>query len=197
MFLSSKMAKDAQCHESKRKPVKNELSHPTDGDAWKQFKKSWPESAEDARNLRLGLVIDGFNPSGNMTNSYSMWPVFFVSYNMPPWVCIEESNFMMALLIPGSSSPSKDFDIFMEPLERHDNFGRESGQLMLLRVKNLNYVLWFFGAYKDPCSRRLKNKICYIGHRRFLKTDHPWRRKQILIVLLKTEKSQGSLPMRS
>ena len=29
---------------------------------------------------------------------------------------MEESNFMMAILIPGPSSPSKDFDIFMEPL---------------------------------------------------------------------------------
>ena len=31
---------------------------------------------------------------------------------------------------------------------------------------------------KDPCSRRLKNKMCYIGHLRFLPTDHPWRRKR-------------------
>jgi hypothetical protein len=29
---------------------------------------------------------------------------------------MEESNFMMDLLIPGLSSPSKDFDILMEPL---------------------------------------------------------------------------------
>jgi hypothetical protein len=29
---------------------------------------------------------------------------------------MEESNFMMALFIIGLSSPSKDFDIFMEPL---------------------------------------------------------------------------------
>jgi hypothetical protein len=27
------------------------------------------------------------------------------------------------------------------------NFGRVPGQSMLMRVKNLNYVLWFFGAY--------------------------------------------------
>jgi hypothetical protein len=45
---------------------------------------------------------------------------------------MEESNFMMALLTPGSSSPSKDFDIFMEPLvEGCNNFGRVSGQSML------------------------------------------------------------------
>lgn len=31
---------------------------------------------------------------------------------------------------------------------------------------------------KDPCSRRLKNKICYIGHHHFLPTNHPWRRKK-------------------
>jgi hypothetical protein len=31
---------------------------------------------------------------------------------------------------------------------------------------------------KDPCSRRLKNKICYIGQRRLLPTDHPWGRKR-------------------
>jgi hypothetical protein len=96
--------------------MNNELSHPADGEAWKEFNKSWPKFVEDARNLRLGLATNGFNPFGNMNNSYSMWPVFVVPYNMPPWVCMEESNFMMALLIPGSSSPSKDFDIFMEPL---------------------------------------------------------------------------------
>jgi hypothetical protein len=108
MFLSSKTTKDARWHQSKRKPMNNELSHPADGEAWKEFNKSWPKFVEDARNLRLGLATNGFNPFGNMNNSYSMWPVFVVPYNMPPWVCMEESNFMMALLIPRPSSPSKD-----------------------------------------------------------------------------------------
>jgi hypothetical protein len=88
MFLSSKTAKDAQWHESKRKPVNNELSHPADDEAWKEFNTRWKKIAKDARNLRLGLTTDGFNPFGNMNNSYSMWPVFVVTYNMPPWVCM-------------------------------------------------------------------------------------------------------------
>jgi hypothetical protein len=29
---------------------------------------------------------------------------------------MEESNLLMALLIPGPSTPSKDFDVFLEPL---------------------------------------------------------------------------------
>ena len=138
-----------------------------------------------------------------MTNSYSMWPVFVVPYNMPPWVCMEESNFMMALLILGSNSPSKDFDVFMEPLVEElmdlwkgvDAFDAVSAKEFKLHA----VVLWCIHDYpalstlcgritrgyfacvhcdKDPCSRRLKNKICYTGHRRFLPTDHPWRRKR-------------------
>ena len=31
---------------------------------------------------------------------------------------------------------------------------------------------------KNPCSKRLRSKICYIGHRRFLPADHPWMRKK-------------------
>jgi hypothetical protein len=55
---------------------------------------------------------------------------------------------MMALLIPGSSSPSKDFDIFMEPLvEELQQLWKGVGQSMFLRVKDLKYVMWFFGAY--------------------------------------------------
>jgi hypothetical protein len=121
MILSSKTTKVARWHQSKRKLVNNELSHPADDGAWEKLNKSWPKFVEDARNLRLGLATDGFNPFGKMNTSYSMWPISVVSYNMPPWVSMEESN-MLALLIPGSSSPSKYFDIFMEPLV--SNFGR-------------------------------------------------------------------------
>jgi hypothetical protein len=184
--------------------VKNELSHPVDDEAWKQFNKSWQKFAEGARNLRLGLATDGFNPFDNMIKSYSMWPVFVVSYNMPPWVCMEELNFIMTLLIPGPSSPLEDFDIFMKPLVQELQelwkgvwaIDAIEGRKFKLRVG----VLWCIHDYsalstlsgrvtkgyfsyvrcdKDPCSRRLKNKICYTGHRHFLPTDHPWRRKRV------------------
>ena len=69
--------------------MENELSHPADGEAWKDFDRKFGWFAEDARNLRLGLATDGFNPFGNMTSSYSMWPVFVVPYNLPPWECME------------------------------------------------------------------------------------------------------------
>jgi hypothetical protein len=72
--------------------------------------------AKDARNLRLGLPTDGFNPFSEKNTKYIMWLVFVVPYNRLPWECMEESNFMMTLLIPGPTSPEKDFDLFLEPL---------------------------------------------------------------------------------
>ena len=64
--------------------MENELSHPADGEAWKDFDKKYNFFSSDARNIRLGITTDGFNPFGNMRKSYSMWPVFVVTYNLPP-----------------------------------------------------------------------------------------------------------------
>jgi len=68
----------------KRKYNEKEMTHPADGKAWEDFDNCWPDFAEDARNLRLGLATDGFNPFSNMSSSYSMWPIFVIPYNLPP-----------------------------------------------------------------------------------------------------------------
>src|SRR4051812_3491579 len=94
----------------------NVMSHPSHGSEWKSFNDKHKEFAADPRNIRLGLASDGFNPFGHQSARYSMWPVLVIPYNMPPNVCTKESNYMMALLIPGPKSPGKNFDLFMEPL---------------------------------------------------------------------------------
>ena len=76
------------------------------------FDKAHPEFAKEPRNVRLGLAANGFNPFGNMNLSYSMWPVVLVNYNLPPWLCMKDNNFMLTLLIPGPKSPGKDMDVF-------------------------------------------------------------------------------------
>ncbi|WVZ50754.1 hypothetical protein U9M48_001979 [Paspalum notatum var. saurae] len=72
-FSSKRISELAQWHKLKRKAVENELSHPADGKAWKEFDRKYQWFAEDARNIRLGLATDGFNPFGKMSSSYSMW----------------------------------------------------------------------------------------------------------------------------
>ena len=116
MFVSKEAVEETQWHKLKRQPQEKEMSHPADGEAWQDFDRQYPDFVEDARNIRLGLATDGFNPFGNMNTKYSMWPVIVVPCNLPPWACMEESNFLMTLLIPGPSAPSKDFDVFLDPL---------------------------------------------------------------------------------
>ena len=116
MFLSKKGAEEAQWHKLKRQPSEKELSYPVDSDAWKDFDKQYPDFAKDAKNIRLGIATDGFNPFGNFNTTYSMWPVFVIPYNHPPWACMDQSNFMMALLIPGPKSPGNTFMSFYNHL---------------------------------------------------------------------------------
>uniref|UniRef100_A0A3Q7GDP1 Uncharacterized protein n=1 Tax=Solanum lycopersicum TaxID=4081 RepID=A0A3Q7GDP1_SOLLC len=50
----------------------------------KEFEKNHQRFLEEPCNIRIGLAIDGFNPFGNMSTSYSMWPVIRVPYNLSP-----------------------------------------------------------------------------------------------------------------
>ncbi|GJS31370.1 putative reverse transcriptase domain-containing protein [Tanacetum coccineum] len=51
------------------------MQHPIDGGAWKKFDTKYPDFAKEPRNVRLGLAANGFNPFGNLSQAYSMWPV--------------------------------------------------------------------------------------------------------------------------
>ncbi|XP_042962378.1 uncharacterized protein LOC122296641 [Carya illinoinensis] len=92
------------------------LRHLAVGMAWKTFDSQHDDFAFDPCNVRLGLSADDFNPFGNMSISYSTWPVMLVPYNLPPWMCMKRSSFMLSLIIPGPSSPSMNIDVYLEPL---------------------------------------------------------------------------------
>jgi hypothetical protein len=177
------------------------MSHPADGEAWKDFDRRKKTFSADPRNMRLALAADGFNPFGNLSTQYSMWLVLLTPLNLPPWECVNPANSFMALLIPGPRSPGKDFDLFFEPLieELLDLWNGEStydaitGRKFDLRAA----VLWCIhdfpalstlsgrttkGYYacihcdKDPLSQAIRNKLCYIGRRRYLIKTHQWQR---------------------
>ena len=92
------------------------LKHPSDGEAWQDFDRTFPGFANDIRNVRLGLATDGFNPFGTMGTMHSTWPVVLVPYNLPPSMCMKKEFNMLTLLIPGPKSPGKCLSVFMEPL---------------------------------------------------------------------------------
>jgi len=78
LFISKQRAQYARWHKEKRVAVENEMRHPADGEAWKEFDDTFKSFADDPRSLRLAIATDGFNPFGQMTNSYSIWPVIVV-----------------------------------------------------------------------------------------------------------------------
>ncbi|GKF13504.1 hypothetical protein Tco_0054966, partial [Tanacetum coccineum] len=103
-------------HATRKCTEPGKMQHPVDGGAWKKFDMKYPDFAKEPRNVRLGLCADGFNPFGNLSQTYSMWPVILTTYNLPPWLCMKESNFMLTLLIPGPKSLGKDIDVYLRPL---------------------------------------------------------------------------------
>jgi hypothetical protein len=59
MFLTKEASEAAQWHKLKPQPIEKNMNHPADGEAWQDFDREYPNFAKDARNLRLGLAIDG------------------------------------------------------------------------------------------------------------------------------------------
>jgi hypothetical protein len=62
------------------------MVHTSNGEAWKHFDVIHREKAEEARNIRVALATDGFNPYGMSAAPYTCWPVFVIPINPPPCV---------------------------------------------------------------------------------------------------------------
>ncbi|XP_028060554.1 uncharacterized protein LOC114264150 [Camellia sinensis] len=196
--------KDMRWHKEKRVDD-GILRHPADGEAWKDFDRQHPLFSQESRNVRLGLATNGFNPFRNMSNSYNMWPVIVMPYNLPPWKCMKQSFSMLSLLIPGPQAPGRDIDVYMQPLIDELKELWEDGVLTYDASIELSFqmhvaVMWTindFPAYgnlsgwstkgylacptcnKNASSQRLRGKIGYTGARHYLPDDHPWWRSRL------------------
>nr|XP_027108997.1 uncharacterized protein LOC113728834 [Coffea arabica] len=180
------------------------MRHPDDSLCWQTFDFHHPEFSQDSRNVRLGLVSDGFNPFKNMSSTHSTWPVILMPYNLPPWMCMKQPNFMLSLLIPGPFAPGNNIDIYLKPLiaelkelwdvgvNTYDASRKENFQLraaLLWTISDFPGYAILSGwstkgklacpvCHKYTSSQHLQNwgKYCYMGHRRYLEMNHPFRK---------------------
>nr|GFC71357.1 hypothetical protein [Tanacetum cinerariifolium] len=115
----------------------------------------------------------------------------------------KESYFMLTLLIPGPKSPGKDIDVYLRPLIDDLNFlwakpGVENIDVATCLKFNMRaMVLWTINNFparsslsgwsgqgykacptynEDTLSVRVLGETAYVGHKRFLKKPHKWRR---------------------
>jgi hypothetical protein len=74
---------------------------PTDGSALKYIEEKGPIFKEEPCNVRLSLAVDGVNPFGELRSTYSLWHVFVIKNNLPPWMSIKREYTMLAMIVSG------------------------------------------------------------------------------------------------
>jgi hypothetical protein len=92
------------------------MSHPADSEAWEALNRFDPKFATDPRNVHLSLSTDGFQPHSETSSPYSCWPVFIMSYNLPPNKCLKQYFVFLALVIPDPKEPKKQMNVFLRLL---------------------------------------------------------------------------------
>ena len=182
------------------------LIHPSDGDAWKNFDKlPWmKEKAAEARNVRIALATDGFNPYGMAAASYSCWPVFVIPLNLPPGAIMQRKHMFLSLIIPGPNYPGQNMSVYMQPLFDELKEAWDTGFRTYDRATrtHFNMFVWYqysihdlpaFGLYigwsvhgRFPCPQckaameffwlpEGHKYCCFDMHRQFLRADHEFR----------------------
>ena len=59
--------------------------------------------------------MDGVNPFGLRSTTWSTWLVVLVNYNIPPWLAIKKGHLFLSLLVPGKYKV-KNMDIYLAPM---------------------------------------------------------------------------------
>ncbi|XP_010233350.1 uncharacterized protein LOC104583235 [Brachypodium distachyon] len=180
------------------------LTHLSDGEAWKDFDRKYPEKAAEPRNVRVAIATDGFNPFGMTSAPYSCWPVFVIPLNLSPGMIMQRKYMFLALIIPGPEYPGKNIIVYMRPLMEELKRGWGEGIMVYDKATKTNFRMdiWFqFSIHDHPggsilCGKGLQGKLmwphcridlefyrlahgrkycCFDLHRRFLPPNHPFR----------------------
>lgn len=51
-----------------------------------------------------------------MSFVYSVWPMLWILYNNPPWMCIEHTYIILSMIIHGKKMLKHNMDIYLQPL---------------------------------------------------------------------------------
>ncbi len=102
---------------SQNRSMDGKVRHVLDSRAWEHIDATFPDFANEPRNVRLGLATDGMNPFGEKSNTWSTWHVLVLNYNLPPWLVTKKFFLLLSLIIPSPDSvKSSNFDVYMAPV---------------------------------------------------------------------------------
>ncbi|XP_070032758.1 uncharacterized protein [Nicotiana tomentosiformis] len=204
LYASMSSAPHMRWHyENRRSP--GVMCHPSDGEAWKRFDRTYSDYASEPRNVRLGLYADGFTPVFVSATPYSCWLVFITPYNLLPEMCMTSSYIFLSCVISGPRNPKSLINVYLQPLidelkqlwyDGVETYGISTKQNFNLHA-NLMWTINNFLAYgmlsgriiagKLACPYCMKNGKAFTlrhfrkqswfdCHRQFLSVDHEFRR---------------------
>jgi hypothetical protein len=84
LYITEESVKWMTWHKNGKRYNPDKMVHPSDGETWIRFNDKHRDKADEARNVRVVLATDGFNPYGMMAAPYTCWPVFVIPLNLPP-----------------------------------------------------------------------------------------------------------------
>ena len=126
----------------------------SDSRQWALVDSTYPDFAEEHRNVRLGLATDGVNPFSIKRSTWSTWPILLLNYNLPPWLSTKKHFIILALLIPGPQSVTgSNFDVFLEPLLEE-----------LLELWSVGVHTWDAAAYRGSEWFTMRAMILWTIH---------------------------------
>jgi hypothetical protein len=203
MFLSGRTMIHMQWHKDGGRENREVMVHPSYSDAWKALDKFDLEFARDARNVRIGLVTDGFTPFGDNIASYSCWPMFVVPCNLPPSLYMKYEFMFLCLVVHGLDHPGLKLNVMMRPLinelkelwngvKVYDSHKKQKFTLQAAYLWSIHdfmtydiFVRWsvhgrltypICGSDTDCFCLTAGGKINYFDyHRRWLPPKHPFR----------------------
>ncbi|GJU17520.1 hypothetical protein Tco_1145486 [Tanacetum coccineum] len=151
----------------------------------------------------IGCSIVALSYDSDKSQNYSMWTGHIETYKHHVDVYERSSLVLTDVLIPGPKSPAKDIDVYLQPLIKELQelwkgvWTKDAATGTYFEMKAA--LLWTINDFparsslsgwsgqgyyacptcnEDTPSMAVKNKIAYVGHRRFLKTNHPLRNKK-------------------
>ncbi|XP_070031690.1 uncharacterized protein [Nicotiana tomentosiformis] len=115
LYASMSFAPHMRWHYENRRSS-SVMWHPSYGEAWKYFDRTYLDYAGELRNVRLGLCADGFMPFSISATPYSCWPIFITRYNLPPEMCMTSPYIFLNCVIHGPHIPKSLIDVYLQPL---------------------------------------------------------------------------------
>jgi hypothetical protein len=207
LFANAKSAKLLRWHGEERKKD-TMLRHPADGSDWRTINTMFYKNiGGEVRHLWIGLSTDGMNPFDQVRSNHSTWPVTLCIYNLPPWLCMKRSYIQMPLLIQGPKQPGNDIDVLLQPVidellqmwetgvkDVWDEYKKEHVTIKAILIATITDLpgrgclsgektKGYTGCVEcldetDAIHLPENKKMVYMGHRRFLRRDHPYRRNR-------------------